>query len=63
MTLEEQKRVALAILNAGGKLTRKSGSFLGQCFAAPEELTDRQDEWFRQLAERAGVEIVEADHG
>jgi len=55
MNFEEQRRDALTILNSAEKLTRKAGSFLGQCVADATPLTDRQAEWFEQLAERAGI--------
>ncbi len=61
MNFDEQSRAALAILSSPeNKLTRKAGSFLGQCVVDETPLTDRQLEWFGQLAERAGVEILES---
>jgi len=55
MNFEQQRRDALAILTNSERLTRRSGSFLGQCVADATPLTDRQAEWFEQLAERAGI--------
>lgn len=53
---EKRRAVALTILNdAGVTLTRKAGSFLGQCAVDPSPLTERQGEWLCQLAARAGV--------
>lgn len=52
-----RRTAALAILQGDCRLTRKAGSFLGQCVADPSPLTDKQHEWFLQLAERAGVEL------
>ena len=55
MNFEQQRRDALEILNHCERLTRKAGSFLGQCAVDATPLTDRQIEWFEQLAERAGL--------
>lgn len=49
---------ALALLNADPRdtrLTRKAGSFLGQCCADPMPLSDAQFEWLETLLERAGL--------
>lgn len=46
---------ALALLNGGGPLTRKAGSFLGQCVADPSPLTDKQRDWMATLLSRAGL--------
>ena len=49
---------ALALLNAEPaevRLTRKAGSFLGQCVAQPSPLTQKQAEWLATLLERAGL--------
>ena len=56
----ERRAAALAILTRSERLTRKAGSFLGQCIADAAPLTDRQIEWFEQLAERAGVAMETA---
>lgn len=60
---------AFALLDAHQKgetnLTRKAGSFLGQCITDPAPLTDRQAEWLAQLLERAGLrpsdEVIHRD--
>ncbi|MBM0169686.1 hypothetical protein [Altererythrobacter sp. C41] len=52
-----RRALALAILNSGTTLTRKAGSFLGQCAVDPSSLTERQREWFKQLAEKAGLTV------
>jgi len=57
------RAAALAILTGSDRLTRRSGSFLGQCIADPAPLTDKQAAWFEQLAERAGVEWEGPRHG
>lgn len=53
--------VAFAILTAHrdgrAPLTRKAGSFAGQCVVDPTPLTAAQAEWLDKLAERAGVEV------
>lgn len=61
LTFEKRRELALEILKRGVRLTRKSGSFLGQLVADPQPMTPAQVEWFEQLAERAGlVEAQEA---
>jgi hypothetical protein len=55
MDFEERRALALAILNQGGRLTRKAGSFCGQVAVDPMPLTDAQIEWLEALAERAGL--------
>ncbi|WP_197465587.1 hypothetical protein [Erythrobacter sp. HI0063] len=54
---------ALAILNSGVRLTRRAGSFAGECVADPRPLTEKQAHWFSQLAEQAGVEWEGSEHG
>lgn len=49
--------MALAILTKGERLTRRSGSFLGQLVADPTPMSPAQVDWFHQLAERAGVDL------
>lgn len=49
---------ALSILATEARLTRKAGSFLGQCVADETPLTERQIDWLLTLAERAGVEVL-----
>jgi hypothetical protein len=57
MTPDDIRNTALAILNADIPLTRNAGSFLGQLVAVGARLTDKQEEWLFQLAERANVEV------
>jgi hypothetical protein len=57
VNFEQQRRDALAILTNAERLTRRSGSFLGQCAVDASPLTNRQAEWFEQLAERAGFRV------
>jgi hypothetical protein len=55
---------ALALLTAETstvRLTRKAGSFLGQCVVDPSPLSDAQREWLDTLLERSGLpSMVEA---
>lgn len=44
---------ALALLNGGTQLTRKAGSFLGQCCSDSTPLTPAQSSWLATLLERA----------
>lgn len=37
------------------KLTRKAGSFIGQCVVDPQPLTESQASWLATLLERAGL--------
>lgn len=57
LTFEERRKVALEILVHGERLTRKAGSFLGQCVVDPSPLSPAQTEWFATLAERAGISL------
>jgi hypothetical protein len=49
------REAALALLNAEVRLTRKAGSFLGQCVANRTPLSDAQREWLDSLLERSGL--------
>ena len=51
---ETRRKLALDILGSGCRLTRKAGSFLGQCAVDATPLSPAQAEWLDQLAERAG---------
>ena len=57
MNFEQQRRDALAILSSDAKISRKGGSFLGQCAVDATPLTERQATWFQQLAQKAGLEV------
>ncbi len=54
---KRRKAIAIAILTDGERLTRKAGSFLGQCAVDPSPLSPAQAEWFQTLAERAGIDL------
>lgn len=56
-TFDQRRKAAIAILVHGERLTRKAGSFLGQCAVDPSPLTSAQAEWFETLAERAGIDL------
>ena len=49
------RTAGLALLNGGGKITRKAGSFLGQLVADPGPLSEAQAEWLATLLDRAGL--------
>lgn len=57
MTFDDRRALALAILNKGEGLTRKSGQFLGQLCADGFPLTDKQHDWLVKLTERAGIAL------
>lgn len=54
----DHSAAALALLNLGEKLTRKAGSFLGQCAVDPTPLTLAQSDWLATLLDRAGLPPV-----
>ncbi len=51
----DQRAAALALLNQGGRLTRKAGSFLGQLAVDPTPMTEAQEAWLTGLLEKAGL--------
>lgn len=57
LTFEQRRKAAIAILVNGERLSRKAGSLLGQIAVDPTPLTEKQDSWFRILAERAGIDL------
>ena len=58
MTFDEQRKIALAILTGDpSRISRRAGSFIGQCTVDDTPLTPKQSDWFRTLAERAGVSL------
>lgn len=48
-----QRGAAFAILKSGVKLSRKAGSFLGQCVVDPTPLTEKQRDWLCTMLARA----------
>jgi len=55
LSFEQRRVLALAILNKGERLTRRSGSFLGQLVVDPTPMSEAQSDWFSVLVERAGL--------
>jgi hypothetical protein len=49
----DHRSAALALLNGDARLTRKAGSFLGQCAVDPTPLSGAQRDWLATLLERA----------
>jgi hypothetical protein len=45
------------------KLSRKAGNFAGECVVDPQPLTERQAEWLRTLAQRAGLPATDLGEG
>lgn len=43
------------------KLTRKSGSFVGQCVADPSPLSEKQLSWMETMLDRAGLPPLAGD--
>jgi len=62
MDFEQRRIFALQILTRGERLTRKSGSFLGQLICDPNPMSPAQEDWFANLAERAGIVLEGTDH-
>ena len=59
----DHRIAALALLNGDARLSRKAGSFLGQCVVDATELTDAQSAWLNKLLERVGLPpLMEAHH-
>ena len=57
----DHSAAALALLNSGGRFSRRSGSFLGQCVVDPTPLSRKQAEWLARLLDRAGFPPVAGD--
>jgi len=55
------REAALALLNGDTRLTRKAGSFLGQCCVDPTPLTEAQCGWLETLLDRAGLPSFEGE--
>lgn len=53
--MADARTAALALLNSDAKLTRKAGSFLGQCVVDAAPLTIAQRDWLATLLERASL--------
>lgn len=55
LTFACQRDAALALLNQGGRLTRKAGSFLGQLAVDDTPMSPAQLDWLSTLLDRAGL--------
>lgn len=64
MIFTSHKEAALALLNSGTRLTRRSGSFLGQLVVDPTPMSDAQRDWLAKLLQRADLPALEdgGDH-
>ena len=58
---QTHRGAALALLNGDYRLTRKAGSFLGQCACDPTHLSEAQRNWLDTLLERANLPPLVAD--
>jgi hypothetical protein len=59
----DHRAAALALLNSDARLSRKAGSFPGQCVVDATDLTEPQSAWLAKLLERAGLPpLMEAHH-
>ena len=61
-TYPDHRQAALALLNGGGRLSRKAGQFLGQLAVDPSPMSDAQGSWLSTLLNRAGLPPL-ADRG
>ncbi len=52
---EKLQTLALALLNKGEGINRRSGQFLGQLVGEPYPLSPKQYGWLGKLSERAGM--------
>lgn len=59
LSFRDHRSAALALLNGDGPLTRKAGSFLGQCAVDPSPLSPKQSDWLATLLDRAGLPAIE----
>lgn len=51
---QARRGAAMLVLTSANGLTRKAGSFLGQCVVDPTPLSEAQAKWLDTLLERAG---------
>lgn len=59
-TPQTHRLAALALLTGDFHLTRRAGSFLGQCCVDPTPLTAAQTGWLNALLERSGLPPFDA---
>lgn len=55
------REAALALLNGNSRLTRKSGSFLGQLCVDPTPMSAAQSGWLASLLDRANLPALRED--
>lgn len=53
------RAAALAVLTSDAKVSRRAGSFLGQCVVDPTPLTKPQLDWLQLILRRAGLPPLE----
>jgi len=59
----DHRSAALALLSGDARLTRKAGSFLGQCAVDATPLSEAQRDWLETLLSRASLPpLMEARH-
>lgn len=51
------RQAALALLNGNYRLSRKAGSFLGQCAVDPTPMTEAQADWLGKLLDKNGLPL------
>jgi hypothetical protein len=56
---EAVRASALALLNSHARLSRKAGSFLGQCCVDPTPLSEAQADWLETLLERNSLPALD----
>lgn len=57
---QARRGAAMLLLTSATGLTRRAGSFLGQCIVDPAPLTEAQAEWLGKLLDRAGYPRLDA---
>lgn len=55
------REAALALLNGGYRLTRKSGQFLGQIAVEDSKLSEKQNSWLANLLARCGLPSIDEE--
>ncbi|GGC31211.1 hypothetical protein GCM10011371_18320 [Novosphingobium marinum] len=64
MVFSSHRDAAIALLNdPEAKLSRKGGSFLGQCVVDDTPLSEAQTDWLATLLDRAGLPTLDLDGG
>lgn len=63
LSFAQHRDAALALLQSSAPLTRKAGSFLGQCAVDATPLTAAQADWLGKLLDRAALPPLTKDVG